>query len=100
MEAQTIYIPTDQYHQSNNNAQFFVFTGSLEPPFVTIQDNTGDGESVMQHFYARPVIYDKRRGVCVIIRFATPEQAGGRTFHISLYQKGLQTHPEVSPYED
>ncbi len=99
MEEQTISVGTDQYHQSDKNAQFFVFTGSLEAPFVTIQEIHGDGDSVVQDFYARPVVYDKREGVCVMIRFQEPAQASGRSFKISLYQKGLQTHPSVCPYE-
>lgn len=100
MEIREIRVEPGDYYQKDRNAQFFVYTGSMDPPFVTLQEITGDGESIVQDLYARPVVYDDHRGICIILRFQNAEQASGRTIKVSLLQKGIQAHQTVSPYKD
>ncbi len=97
MEAQTITVTPDLCNQDESLVKFFVFSGSLEPAFVTMQEI--DSHSVIEAIYASPQVYNDRQGVAVTVQFQGEEQARGRTFKLSLLQKGLQQHPTVTPYE-
>ncbi len=65
---------------------FFVETGSLEQPAVTLGDNAGF-PSVLE-IYARPQRYDGMDGVRVNLRFAGP--ARGKGIAVNIVQPGLR----------
>ena len=72
---------------------FFVETGSLEQPAVTLGDNA-EFPSVLE-IYARPQRYDGMNGVRVNLRFAGP--ASGKGIAVNILQPGLRRPVRLFP---
>jgi hypothetical protein len=78
---------------------FFVNTGSLAPPIVTLADNGGFPE--VQAIYAREQVYKGRRGVVVHLVLAQETAiASDPSFAMNVWQPDMRGDGGVIPYAE
>ena len=64
-----------------NNLEFFVVTGSQEPPIVSLADNSGF--PFVRDLYARPRVHQNKKGVHVSVRFESTANGMGLSVNLS-----------------
>lgn len=86
-------IEANDNSSTGDNLEFFIVTGSLEPPIVCLADN--NGYPFVRDLYARQREYSGKKGVHVSVRFES--KAHGITLAINLGQPGMAGDYTVIP---
>ena len=89
----TVRVEANQASAQGENLEFFVVTGSLEPPIVSLADN--NGFPWVRDLYARQTVFQERWGVHVSVRFE--EAAVGNVLAVNIFQPGMQGDFPVIP---
>ncbi len=73
--------------------EFFIVTGSMEPPIVCLADN--NGYPFVRDLYARQFTHQGKNGVHVSVRFESKAQ--GKTLAINLFQPNMAGDYTIIP---
>jgi hypothetical protein len=92
LPAAKVYRVTCRATSTSSHLNFFIATGSLAQPLVTLADN--NGYPPVHELYARPRGYQGKDGISVSVYFAGLAQ--GKEIAVNVLQEGMTAHHEVT----